>query len=187
MIISDDAILEAFERHFEEKERWRWKDEKEFNDFLDFLLNYLDSNIQVCSDSFYYKKDECKPYTPDDFDSYLSSLCEALIDYSKGELVPMSYFEEYAMDNTYAKIRGNYYHVELVVGQGSFYTIAKQLSNIETITDYVDYDLMMKGERHPDYKDNVYKVVSSELDGMREHFAIEEGIFISTLEEYIKK
>ena len=80
-------MSEVVDKFLKEKEEKRWKDEDRFNNFLEYLINYIDTNKRVMSDDFYYEEEKCKPYRFREFESYLYSLYDIVDEYATENFV----------------------------------------------------------------------------------------------------
>lgn len=154
------------DKFLKEKEEKRWKDEDRFNNFLEYLINYVDTNKRVISDDFYYKEEKCKPYSFREFESYLNSLYDIVHEYASKNFIYDGFElteEDIFSEHSYCiKIKDKFYHIELVSGQGSY--ILFELVENKNNTSYVDYDLMMIGKKSPLYEENLKLIIKEEIE-----------------------
>ena len=186
--IDELDMTEFVDNHIKEQEEKRWKNEDRFNNFLKYLINYIDKYKRVLSDSFYYEEDKCKPYTFREFESYLNSLYDIVDDYASKNFI----FDRFNVtnddiftDKSYClKIKDKFYHIELVVGQGSF--IAFELTKNEDNIPYVDYDLMMLDKKSPFYEHNLKEIIHSNLEHFIKEF-VDDGVDKELVEKIIRE
>ena len=154
------------DKFLKEKEEKRWKDEDRFNNFLEYLINYVDTNKRVLSDDFYYEEEKCKPYSFREFENYLNSLYDIVHEYARKNFIYDGFKlteEDIFSEHSYCiKIKDKFYHIELVSGQGSY--ILFELVENKNNTSYVDYDLMMIGKKSPLYEENLKLIIKEEIE-----------------------
>lgn len=159
-------MSEFVSKYLEEQEEKRWKDEDRFNNFLEYLINYVDTNKRVLSDDFYYEEEKCKPYSFREFESYLNSLYDIVREYARKNFIYDGFElteEDIFSEHSYCiKIKDKFYHIELVSGQGSY--ILFELVENKNNTSYVDYDLMMIGKKSPLYEENLKLIIKEEIE-----------------------
>ena len=186
--IDELDMTEFVDNYIKEQEEKRWKNEDRFNNFLEYLINYIDKYKRVLSDSFYYEEDKCKPYTFREFESYLNYLYDIVDDYASKNFI----FDRFNVtnddiftDKSYClKIKDKFYHIELVVGQGSF--IAFELTKNEDNIPYVDYDLMMLDKKSPFYEHNLKEIIHSNLEHFIKEF-VDDGVDKELVEKIIRE
>ena len=159
-------MSEFVSKYLEEQEEKRWKDEDRFNNFLEYLINYVDTNKRVLSDDFYYEEEKCKPYSFREFENYLNSLYDIVHEYARKNFIYDGFKlteEDIFSEHSYCiKIKDKFYHIELVSGQGSY--ILFELVENKNNTSYVDYDLMMIGKKSPLYEENLKLIIKEEIE-----------------------
>lgn len=157
--ISKEEMQAFVDNYIKEQEEKRWKKEKRFDDFLNYLIQYTHNNKYVDSDSFYYNEDKSSPYSYREFENYLSSLYDIVNLYAKTNFIPDEFNlgeEDYFTENSYClKINKCFYCIKLVVGQGSY--ISFELIDSNNDYAYIDYDLMINDIKSPYYEENIKK------------------------------
>lgn len=186
--IDEFDMSEFIDNYLKEEEEKRWKNEDRFNNFLEYLINYVDKHERVLSDDFYYEEEKCKPYTFREFESYLNSLYDIVNNYASKNFI----FDRFGVnseniftDKSYCvKIKDKFYHIELVVGQGSY--VAFGLTQNEENTSYVDYDLMMDDKKSPFYEHNLKKIIQSNLQHLVDEL-VNDGADKELVEKIIRE
>lgn len=186
--IDEKDIDEFVDKYLKEQEEKRWKNEDRFNNFLEYLIKYVDKEKRVLSDDFYYNEDKCKPYTFREFESYLYSLYDIVDDYANKNFVYNGFNltkEDYFTESSYClKIKDKFYKIELVIGQGSY--ICFGLTNNNKNISYVDYNLMIKDEKSPLYEHLLKEIVQDNLNNLVKELA-EKGADEEIVKKFIKE
>lgn len=187
--IKDMDMSEFVDNYLKEEEERRWKDEDRFNNFLEYLIDYIAKNKRVLSDDFYYDEDGCKPYTFREFESYLNSLYDIVHNYAKKNFIDNCFLltdEDMFSEYSYCvKIKDKFYHIELVSGQGSF-ILFESAESKKNIDSYVDYDLMMSNDKSPSYEHNLQLRINAEIEGLIDSL-VQEGVDRTIIEKIIKE
>ena len=128
--ISDEDLRSLFEQHLLMEERRRWKHDKKYTDFLDYLINLLDEELILDSDEYEYEDTPIQPnYSGEDFDELLNSFFMFIDEYAKENDIANEFDidedEYFNCDKYCVKIKNNFYSIQLVVGQGSYVRIEK--------------------------------------------------------------
>lgn len=119
------------------KDRYAWKNEKQYTDFLDFITLYLENHSSLISNDFYYIANIPNLYNPFDCEMFLKSLYKFVNKYAKKHDLPCNHDTSY-----YIKIDNVVYNIELIMGLGTCIEFSK-VTNPDKVS-YIDYDEMMK-------------------------------------------
>lgn len=185
--LSNFDIVELVNKWNKDREDREWKNEPKFIGFLDFLLPYVKQRKVVDSDEFFYKEEECKPLTANEFEWLLDSLCEKVVSYSRQNYIENPTLYDDYNESDYIRIKDDVYKVEIIHGQGSFsrFSLVEDLN--EDLYDIIDYDIMMKGELSPNYSHNLEKQLFKNIESIRMKFKLDEDEFKKFLEKYIDR
>lgn len=186
--ISNEEMKSFIDKLIAEEEENKWKKEERFENFLDYLVNYININSYVTSDDFYYDEDSCSPYTYSEFETYLNSLYDIVNKYGKENFISNDFKlteEDCFVENSYClKIKEKFYCIQLVVGQGSY--ISFEIVDDNCGLSYIDYELMMNNTKCPSYENNVKKHFSLELEMLINDF-VERGAKKDMLKSILKE
>lgn len=181
-------MSEFVNKYIKEEEEKRWKNEDRFNNFLDYLLNYIDVNKRVLSDNFCYEEEKCQPYDYREFEDYLYSLYDIVNEYASKNFVydrfDLSEEDIYSDKSYCVKIKDKFYRIELVVGQGSY--IVFELTENKDDISYVDYDLMINDKKSPRFEQNLKEVIHCQLEQLVE-VLVNDGADKNLVEKFIRE
>lgn len=158
-----------------------WTGNKDENDFLQFLLNYVHNNEShsITSEKISYEYREFKK-------SYLHLLSNKVVQYATENYIDsqvnVDCTDIFTQSSCVLKIKNKFYLIQSMVGQGSlvYFEYLKD-SNYQS---YVDYDLMMKGEMSPNYKKDIERTLYTELDRLKSGLNVTDELFVQLINKY---
>lgn len=188
--INDFDIEEFTKNYIKEQEENRWKNEPKYNEFLNYLVNFVKKHKKVTSDNFYYQEKDCKPYTYREFEDYLFSLYDIVDEYGTKNCINDSFnlTSEYFSENSYyLKIKDDFYKIELICGQGSY--VFFEVIDSNNNSSYVDYDLMIEDKVSPFYEHNIKEDIFESMSDLVDEFinkGVSKELVISYINDFIK-
>lgn len=188
-------ILDELE-YFKKKSNWaeeieekRWENEKKNNDFLNFLIKYINENSSVMSDAFDYNEKECNPYSSNEFCSYLFSLYDFIDNYCIDNYIKDRFLtteEDYFTEKSYCiRINNCFYKIELVSGQGSYILFGK-VDNNENYP-FAIYEYMLDNKECDNLEENVKDLIFNELNVITNQLEEKEKIKKILIKKYMKE
>lgn len=191
-IFEDDlGLTKIIDSHVEDTDdEYSWKNNDNYNCFLEYLVAYIDSNKIAISDDFYYKETvSCEPYSHFEFEKYLHSLFDIVHEYAQKHFIfnkfNIYYDDEYLEGSYCLKIKNKFYNIQR---RGKFSTVTFTLVHMEHNYTYIDYTLMILGQAPITHsseeiiKDNMDALIVSLVK-----LGIETSLIRKTIKEYAEE
>lgn len=168
----------------DEIEKWTWKNEGHFLDFLKELVDYLDEYKRIDSEEFLYDSEK-NPFTvKENYTKYIESLTGLIYSYSDKYKLPLIncdlidelYFTELCL---LLKYQDKFYKIERMSGQGTVDMIYLYEGNTNTF--FIEYDLIIKGLPPHNYKDIIMNTLKQSLNDFKDTYSEELKILRSDI------
>ena len=187
-----DCFENYLENYLKEQEENKWKKEKRFEDFLEYLLELVEREHSISSDIFCYNEEKVTKYTSSEFEKLFHSLSEKVDEYGSKNFIKNDFnidSSDYFTTYSYCiKIKDKFYKICSISGQGTY--IYMSLINEEIEKDFIDYELMMNDEPDTHYKENVENYIKEKIEELLNDLATQDiptDMLLTYLRNYFNK
>lgn len=170
-----------------------WKNEKRYNDFLNFLIELNKEEGVIFSDNY---NEENSKYSSEEFELMLNALEDSVHDYAKNNFIDTEFNVDdeeecfYTQSSIVLKYKDNFYQIGVISAKTSCIMFNKIDNFTPTEQNHVDYNLMISNSRNSHKKANIKNLIKKDLDDIKDRVIasdVNEKIFIEALKDYLKE